>query len=617
MKSWFLILIQLIAIQLITTAQIAIEDLPISHKTELNTSIPIIKIDNISNKLDLSGDKTPLQAGYTLPVNIRLSDKGGWEKVGNNFIWRVEIVVEGAAALNLYFSNIKILTEENLFIYNPGNTSMHGAFTRNNNGSYMCTDFVNGEKIIIEFNSQKYYDELPFSINEVGILLSNNQNKTRGFGNAGDCEVHINCIEGENWQNEKDGVARILVKQNQLTFWCTGSLVNNTKNDGTPYFLTANHCGEYSDSADYAQWLFYFKYESENCEQPLIEPELYTLSGSSILARATSGTFQGSDFKLLLLKDKVPDEYKPYYSGWDRTGEVSPSGVTIHHPQGDLKMISTYTNPLVSTNYDNTIEDPIGKYWMVHWSETISGHGVTEGGSSGSPIFNNEGSIIGTLTGGGASCTFVNEPDYYGKFSYSWDSNGSDSTTQLSYWLDPIDSGVTILNGTNLDSTNVFAGFSGEPTNIVIGESVSFINTSFGNITEYSWHFEGGVPSTSESEEPGNIEYNAAGEYDVRLIVSSADGTDTLIRNNYVEVLPNISPNPCNGKVTLAFGKLKPDDITIKAFDAIGRETEFRIAEETDNYLVLDMVNKTRGIYFIKLKSASINNTYKVIVLDY
>jgi len=262
----------------------------------------------------------------------------------------------------------------------------------------------------------------------------------------------------------------------------------------------------------------------------VFEPDLLSLSGSSLLSRAPNGIYLGSDFKLLLLKNEVPLEYKPYYNGWDRTGEISPSGVTIHHPQGDLKMISTYTNPLLSTNYDNQNEDPNGKYWMVHWAKTVSGHGVTEGGSSGSPIFNNEGNIIGALTGGGASCTFLNEPDYYGKFSYSWESNGSDSTTQLSYWLDPKDSGVTKLDGTNLDSTNVFAGFSGEPTTIIINESVNFINTSFGNITEYSWYFEGGTPQTSDIAEPGKITYNIAGEYDVSLIVSSADGTDTLLR---------------------------------------------------------------------------------------
>jgi len=617
MRRWLIIIVQLIVIQSITTAQITIDGLPVSHNNELKNNIPVFEIENISHEINFINDKTPLQAGYTLPINIKLSEEGVWEKVDHKFVWRIEIEVNDAIALNLYFNNIDLLISEELFIYDPQEKSIRGAFTINNNGPYMCTDFISGDKIIIEFNSFKKYKLLPFSVHEVGVLLTNNLPYSSGFGDAGSCEVHVNCIEGEDWQNEKKGVARILVKQNQFTFWCTGSLINNTKNDGTPFFLTANHCGEFSDSTDYAQWLFYFNFESLNCEQPLFEPELNTLSGSTLLAHAQAGTLQGSDFKLLLLKNEVPFEYKPYYNGWDRTEEASPLGVTIHHPKGDLKMISTYTSPLVSTDYNNQNEDPNGKYWKVNWVETISGHGVTEGGSSGSPIFNNEGNIVGALTGGGASCTFLNEPDYYGKFSYSWQSNGNDSTEQLSYWLDPTETGIKKLSGSNLDSTHIFADFYGEPTTLIIGGSVSFINTSFGNIAGFNWYFEGGNPATSELKEPGNIQYNTAGEFDVQLIISSADGVDTLIRTDYLKVLPNISPNPCNGLVTLAFGNSIPEDISIRIFDAIGRETEVRIAEENEDYLILEMINKTRGIYFIRVSSSSINNTYKVIVLDY
>jgi len=241
-----------------------------------------------------------------------------------------------------------------------------------------------------------------------------------------------------------------------------------------------NHCGSNADSIDYAQWLFYFNYESLDCEQPVFEPEFNTISGSQMLSHAPSGTDDGSDFKLLLL-DSVPSRYNPYYNGWDITEEAAPSGVTIHHPQGDLKMISTYKSSLVSADYNSQSENPDGKYWMVHWDKTISGHGVTEGGSSGSPIFNNRGSIVGALTGGYASCGNLDAPDYYGKLNYSWEPANSDSTRQLKHWLDPTGTGVTSLKGSNLDSTNIFAGFSAEPKSIIMGQSVVFINTNIQN----------------------------------------------------------------------------------------------------------------------------------------
>lgn len=612
MNYRFFLIFLLTISQFFAAAQLSVKSNPASFTSNINTKIKSVTVINKHHKQPSKVSKGPLQAGYTLPFEYTLSNIGSWAQSGNIFVWRVEIVVPNANAINLYLDNINLLPGDKLYLYNNKRESALGAFTNYNNGQFMCTDFIQGSKLIIEFNSNYRYKHLPFSLHEVGVLFEDDN--TRGFGNAGNCEVHINCVEGEDWQREKNGVARVLVKQNSSTFWCTGSLINNTNNDGEPFFLTANHCGEYADSADYAQWLFYFNYESQDCEQPIFEPELYSLSGADMLAHAVSGTTAGSDFKLLLLKDKVPPTYKPYYNGWNVAGETSSSGVTIHHPQGDLKMISTYETDLESTKYNSHTQDPEGKYWMVYWEETISGHGVTEGGSSGSPLFSSDGYILGALTGGFASCEILNGADYYGKLSNSWEPY-SDSTKQLKYWLDPTESGIISLKGTNLDSTNIFAAFSGEPRSIFMGESVTFMNTSYGNINSYSWYFEGGIPEYYEVKEPGSIKYPAAGEFDVRLIVSSADGIDTLLVKNYIQVLPNISPNPTDGKIKLAFGNTLPPDIEnkIRVTNAIGQETSYRIIEKSDNYLIIEITPNGNGLYLIQVTSEEVNSVFKII----
>jgi len=613
MKHYYLLTILLLFLQQFTAAQISKNSMPASFNGMRSSHFSKVEVQNITPHQERNGSKGPIHAGYTLLFNYNIDKVGSWEQHDGNYVWRLEVVVPNAEAINLYFNSLNLLPNEKIFLYNPQKDLVLGAFTSSNNGLFMSTDFVLGSTIIIEFNSHLRYKKLPFLIHELGILFGDD---SKGFGDAGTCEVHVNCIEGEDWQYEKDGVARILVKQNSDTFWCTGSLINNTNNDGKPYFLTANHCGEYADSIDYAQWLFYFNFESSNCEQPVFEPELNTLSGSYMISHAQSGTTEASDFKLLLLEDRVPPSYKPYYNGWDISGEAAPSGVTIHHPQGDLKMISTYKSSLVSAKYNNQTEDPDGKYWMVNWDITTSGHGVTEGGSSGSPIFNNEGYIVGALTGGYASCINLDAPDYYGKLSYSWASTKSDSTGQLKYWLDPDDTGVTSLKGNNLDSTNIFAGFSGEPTSIIMGQSVYFINTSFGNIGAYNWYFEGGNPESSELENPGSVKYSNSGEFDVRLIVSTAEDSDTLLVKNYIKVLPSISPNPSNGKIKLAFGKTIPDDIlgNLRIFNAMGKEINYYVIEETDNCLILELSTKVHGLYLIDISSEEIKNTYKIIV---
>ncbi|MCX8486452.1 MAG: hypothetical protein ORN53_04615, partial [Crocinitomicaceae bacterium] len=104
--------------------------------------------------------------------------------------------------------------------------------------------------------------------------------------------------------------------------------------------------------------------------------------------------------------------FNAYWNGWNANTAATTGGAGIHHPAGDIKKISTFTGNTVSTQWGTAT----GSHWRVTWTSNTNGYGVTEGGSSGSPLFNSsQGYVIGTLTGGGSFCTAQTAPDQYGK----------------------------------------------------------------------------------------------------------------------------------------------------------------------------------------------------------
>lgn len=76
---------------------------------------------------------------------------------------------------------------------------------------------------------------------------------------------------------------------------------------------------------------------------------------------------------------------------------------------------------------------------------------------------------------------------------------------------------------------------------ICAGAQVTFTENSWGGaLTNYSWSFPGGSPSTDTSATP-IITYNTPGTYDVILRISNSGGVDSLILDDYVIVGDTVS----------------------------------------------------------------------------
>jgi hypothetical protein len=558
----------------------------------------------------------PQRIGLNLKVDYTPSHNQVWINTGRGTQYcRTLFTSKGAKGLALYFSGFKLPSGARLFVYTPGYSHCIGAFTQNNNmrNGYFATGLLPGDSIIVEY-------ETPLGVND-GFVIDEIMYMYRPLpGNitdrSGNCQVNTACSEGNLWRDQINSVVRIMIKNGDFNFWCTGTLLNNTSADFRPLLLTADHCAEsqgtYSTAADVARWIFYFQFQTPECEN-LVITDAKSLTGAVKLASSSAQGNNGSDFYLVTLNNQVPADYTPFYAGWDISGELSTSGVSIHHPGGDVKKISTYTQPLTSTQWGNKP----GTHFKVNWSATENGHGTTEGGSSGSPLFNNNGYIIGQLTGGESSCSQPDAPDYYGKIAYSWLSNGRADSSRLKPWLDPEDLGLEKLSG-SFNTRQALARFKADTTLIGVGGKVHFANLSLGNPLTFYWEFEGGDPSSSNQSIPPEITYRNSGVYSVKLKVANQFGADSLIREQYIKVVPVIFPNPTSGLVYAIAGEQGAALQSITITNILGQEVgRLQPPFKSGTLAEIDLGLLPSGYYLITIRDTMGVTTQKVMKSPY
>lgn len=393
---------------------------------------------------------------HTVATDIDLLKQSEKREINANSVYLFSLKASSAKGLIAYFDDFKLSKGSILHLYSPDRTQTFYYTAENTQSGFFTADIVQGEELIFEYTAGENAQNDRLHISETGYvfnLLPKPESSSREFGDAGSCEVNVNCDEeGSDFQLEKQAVVRILVKAGNSVGWCSGSLLNNTANDCTPYLLTADHCqinssGEYSSELNFNQWRFYFNYETPTCANISDEGTLASqmLTGATRIAYSNdNGGDNGSDFLLVKLKSRPDTLFDVYYAGWDASADIPQFGVSIHHPSADVKKISTYHNPAVSSSYSGTTP---GSHWRVFWGQTANGHGVTEGGSSGGALFSEYGLVVGTLTGGAASCLNKNGADEFGKFSYHWTKNGTAANRQLKPWLDPQNTGAEYIGG--------------------------------------------------------------------------------------------------------------------------------------------------------------------------
>jgi hypothetical protein len=458
-----------------SSAQVSVGGNPPSRYSSLRQNAPTISMPSLNVQAYLAEDAeepkdTPYRFGAPFEVSLNLTNSGIWTTEANgDRVWRLRIESAGAYSINLLYDHFFMPDGARLFIYNDNYEYVIGAFTSRNNkadGTF-ATQPVPGDAVTLEYTEpEAVLGQGVISIMRVVHAYRNifgYPTALDDFNESGTCNNNVNCPEGEDWQSEKRGVAMILTSGGWRI--CTGSLVNNTAEDGTPFFLTANHClgGENF-------WIFMFNYESPNCTN-VDGPTNQTVQNATLLFNNNN-----SDGALLQISEDIPETYFPYYNGWNAVDSASTNSVCIHHPSGDIKKITFDDDASISSG------------WLgggnSHWKIANWEDGTTEGGSSGSPLFDQNHRITGQLHGGTASCS-NNINDYFGKFALSWTLGMSDN-------LDPLDTGVLVLDGYD---PNISGHVSGVVTDAALqtplaGVLVEVIDGTRSDVTDENGEYE-------------------------------------------------------------------------------------------------------------------------------
>ncbi len=397
----------------------------------------------------------PLVIGRAIATDINFARDA--ERVtldDGTVVYRLTIDAKNAKANILYYDDFFIPQNGGeLFIYTPDRKAVLGKYTYETHPKHgaFATEPLPGTTAILEYKPALNSEEMPsILISSVGHIFAKAAPTEDPGEDQGsdDCSVNINCKEGAEWQDQKAGVVQMIMFSGGYVSICSGDLLNNTNEDFTPYIISAAHCESLTNrrktsNSNLDQWIFTFHYEKMGCS-----------SGSFALGRGKTMVgcdlmaflpIQGqSDGLLLKLDQMIPDSYRVYYNGWDRSDAIPNSGVGIHHPAGDAKKLSVYDGNVTTATWRTP--DAVGgpaAHFFFHFTK-----GETEGGSSGSSLWNENKLVVGTLTGGGGRCQ--SGTNFYGKLNYHWDKykQAGDATTQMASFLDPKTNGqATKLRG--------------------------------------------------------------------------------------------------------------------------------------------------------------------------
>ena len=419
------------------------------------SDVPVLEMTSVDNAelkaryapREKNAKRQPLQFAHAFQTDIgRDQFKNYKDRKGRNW-YALVIKSSGAFSLNIAFDQLLLPEDAELYLYSLNQKLWKGPLKKEKREvAEYWSPIVSGDAVAVVIVLP---DEKKSSAE---WHIQNVNHDFLGFQSisSGSCNVDVICGGAEGFpeiDQYRDIIRSVGVYSVNGRFTCSGALINTSDFGCEPYFLTANHCID--ENTDYSSVVVYWNYENSTCRTPG-SPESGA-DGDGSLDQFNSGanlrsTNERSDFTLVELAGEIAPEVNAYLAGWNRQRRAPDRVIAIHHPATEEKRISFEYDPLILSEYLDGDEDATADYLRVEdWDL-----GTTEGGSSGSPIFNASGQIVGQLSGGFAACG-NDDPDWYGAM-YSNFERGQLPNDNIGSWLDDSNRGASFASGIDYNS---------------------------------------------------------------------------------------------------------------------------------------------------------------------
>jgi hypothetical protein len=393
---------------------------------------------------------------------INSESSGKWQTVGENSVWDYSIRIPTSVSMAFHASRLLLPQQGTLTIAGGGQTFVYKASELHR--AEFWSRPVRGDQIAVRITVPKAMRHQ--ALIEVAAFQAGYRSlaagipdhphysalKARVSAAAAGCVENYVCDASASTQNSANASVAIVISNK---FECSGTLLNDVPQDGTPYLLTARHCENGEDGGGdpaAAASVEIFWNSVTPCGQTLLS--IFD-SFSQVQFGGTTVVEQQDEWLIRL--DSQPAFSGVYYAGWDASGGNLIDGYTVDYSGANTQQFVTWAGMAVTEDF--SAQDLAVGYASTFWG-VVNSLGSIDHGGSGSGLFNGNNLLVGSASRAIPAQCPANPPPVpsnnttvalFNKlastFKSTVDASSTTGSATLASVLDPAHTGATSMPG--------------------------------------------------------------------------------------------------------------------------------------------------------------------------